>query len=168
MTRRFQLLGQPLLSEPQGIHILQSPPDQTLDWLSYDLPAHSTHHTLLARTRQAFTLASHIYLNRVTTSTSSYEGQSALTARLRQLITQIDPDGPGAHALVWACFIGAADTADESHRRFFVDRMERVYAKTRFRNVRAAVQALPGIWTRGETGRRWTEEMGWAADVLVM
>ncbi|RHZ52630.1 Zn(II)2Cys6 transcription factor [Aspergillus thermomutatus] len=162
-THMFQLLGLPLLSEHHGMHILQTPPDQTLDWLAYDLPAHSSHHTLVGLTRQAFTLAAHIYLNRITTNTD----QRDLTERLRRLISQIDPDGPGAHALVWACFIAAADTADETHRRFFVERMERVYLKTRFRNVITAVQALPGIWARrGE--RRWTEDLFRSTAALVM
>ncbi|EAW12651.1 C6 zinc finger domain protein [Aspergillus clavatus NRRL 1] len=159
-THMFELLGQPLLSEDQGLLVLRSPPSQTLDWLAYDLPATSTHHALLHLTRQAFTLASRIYLHRATTN----HEQRALATQLRAVIAQIDADAPGAHALVWACFIAAADSADEALRAFFVARLRDVYARTRFRNVDAAVRALPGIWAGAG---RWTEGLG-GMGVLVM
>ncbi|EAU29296.1 predicted protein [Aspergillus terreus NIH2624] len=151
---KFKLLGRPMLGETQGIHALQLPIERYLDWTVYDLPPESKHHRVLALSRLAFMKASQIYLGRAMVD----QDQWGLLESLKQVVSQIDPDEPGSHALVWVCFIAAADSRDPEHREFFTDRMNKVYAKTQFRNISAAIESLPGIWSAQGSGR-WTKEL---------
>jgi hypothetical protein len=153
-THMFKLLGRPMLGETQGIHALQLPIERYLDWTVYDLPPESKHHRVLALSRLAFMKASQIYLGRAMVD----QDQWGLLESLKQVVSQIDPDEPGSHALVWVCFIAAADSRDPEHREFFTDRMNKVYAKTQFRNISAAIESLPGIWSAQGSGR-WTKEL---------
>ncbi|KAF9889609.1 hypothetical protein FE257_007117 [Aspergillus nanangensis] len=162
-THMFQLLGLPMLGETQGIDALQLPIEQYLDWTVYDLPPESQHHRVLSLSRLAFMKASQIYLGRATID----QDQWAHLESLKEIVNQVDPDEPGAHALVWVCFMAAADSTDPEHRRFFTDRLIRVYAKTRFRNISAAIDSLPALWSLQGSGR-WTEELIRLSPTLVM
>ncbi|KAL4890264.1 fungal-specific transcription factor domain-containing protein [Aspergillus ambiguus] len=153
-THMFQLLGTPLLGERKGIHALQRPIEQYMDWTQYDLPPDSEHHRVLALSRLAFMNASKIYLGRTMGNNNQWESLESL----KQVVSQIDPEEPGSHALVWVCFIAAADSTDPEHRAFFIDRMNKVYAKTQFRNISAAIESLPGIWS-AQGSSRWTREV---------
>lgn len=160
---RFELLGQPLLGTLQGGDFLKLPIEHYLDWTFYNLPSHSEHNDLLRLSRLAFMKAFQIYMGRKTTNGDQWE----LLESLKQLISQIDPDQMGSHALVWVCFIGAADSTDPVHRRFFTDRMNNIYAKIKFQNIAAGMQSLPGIWSQQGSGR-WTENLARLAPALVM
>lgn len=98
---------------------------------------------------------------------TSNENQWELLESLKQVVCQVDPDQTGSHALVWVCFIGAADSADPAHRRFFLDRMSKIYAKTNFQNIAAGMRSLPGIWSEQGSGR-WTEDLVRLAPTLVI
>jgi hypothetical protein len=65
------------------------------------------------------------------------------------------------------CFIAGAETNDQKQRDFFVDRMNEVYQRTRFRNIPAAVQSLRRIWMR-KSGQKWTSCLPELTQVLVM
>ncbi|CAI7607938.1 unnamed protein product [Penicillium pancosmium] len=160
-THMFEFLGQPLLGEAQGINALRLPLENYLDWICYDLPTDSEDSNLLLRLRMAFIKASHIYLGR----TSSDEDQWQLVENLKQLVSQIDPDRVGAHALVWVCFIGAADSTDPEHRTFFTNRLQQVFVKTRFNNITSALNSLPGIWRQKGS---WTRNLTLTAPTLIM
>lgn len=165
MSTRFQFLGQPLLGESTGINALRLPPDHYLDWTHYDIPAESEHNRTLHLSRQAFIKASQVYICRATTNADQWN----LLESLKHLVSEIGPDVQGSHALVWVCFIGAADSTDPEHRRFFTDRMTKVFAKTRFRNISAALDSLQTIWSQHGLGRgRWTENVTRLAPTLVM
>ena len=160
---RFELLGQPLLGNLQGGDSLKLPIDHYLDWTHYNLPANSEHNDLLRLSRLAFMKAFQIYIGRQTTNGDQWELLESLT----QLVSQINPDQMGSHALVWVCFIGAADSTDPVHRRFFTDRMNNIYTKTKFQNIAAGMQSLPGIWSQQGSGR-WTEDLIRLAPTLVI
>ncbi|KAJ5308386.1 hypothetical protein N7476_009042 [Penicillium atrosanguineum] len=162
-THMFEFLGQPLLGEHQGVNVLSFPLENYLDWTYYDLPSDSEHHQVLHLSRMAFIKASQIYLGRVT----STQDQWQLLESLKQLVSQIEPDQMGSHALVWVCFIAAADSTDPEHRMFFVDRMNRIFAKTKFQNISAGVQALPAIWSQ-QGSSRWTKSLSRLAPTLIM
>ena len=147
----------------QGIEALRLPLDQYLDWASYDLPPDSEYNRIVSLSKSAFMKASQIYINRATLN----EGQPLLLEDLRHIVSQVHPDEPGSHALVWVCFIAAADSTDAEHRRFFTQRMNCVFAKTRFRNILAAVELLPAIWAQQGEGR-WTEELIRLSPSLIM
>lgn len=160
---RFEFLGQPLLGEAHGVQALRLPLDHYLDWTYYDLPSDSEYHNLLHLSRMAFIKASQIYLGRVTSTRDQWD----LLEELKQLVSQIDPDQMGSHALVWVCFIASADSRDPEHRRFFVDRMNRVFKKTKFHNISAGMQCLPAIWSQQNLGR-WTQNISKLAPTLIM
>lgn len=162
-NHRFEFLGQPLTGEQRGIDALRSPHERGLDFLSCDLPMGSPHSHTLNISRTAFVKASQIYLGR----TSSIDDQWIEVEGLKQLVEQIKPEQEGSHVLVWVCFIGAADSTDSGHRGFFVDRLDRVFSQTGFKNIVAGLQYLPAIWSlQGLT--RWTRTLAQLAPSLVM
>lgn len=113
-------------------------PLQYLDWLSYELPSGSEEEAAISTTREAFLEASKLYFNR----TRSEEDVQESLRNLRRLLSKIPHDAPCAHALVWVCFLGAVESTDEESRSAFTERMARVYARTGFRNIPAAIQSL--------------------------
>jgi hypothetical protein len=160
---RFELLGQPLLGTLRGGESSELSIEHYLDWTFYDLPSDSEYNDLLCLSRLAFMKAFQIYMGRKNLNGDQWE----LLESLKQLISQIDPDQMGSHALVWVCFIGAADSTEPEHRRFFTDRMNNIYAKIKFQNIAAGMQSLPGIWRQQGSGR-WTENLARLAPALVM
>lgn len=158
---RFEFLGQPLLGEAQGINALRLPLENYLDWIHYDVPTDPGDETLLLNLRMAFIKASHIYLGRV----SSDETQWELLESLKQLVSQIDPQQVGSHALVWVCFIGAADSTDPAHQSFFTDRLQQIFSKTKFNNILSAINSLPAIWRQKGS---WTRNLILTAPTLIM
>ncbi|KAJ5456916.1 hypothetical protein N7530_012190 [Penicillium desertorum] len=162
-THMFEFLGQPLLGEHQGVNVLSFPLEHYLDWTCYDLPPESEHNHMLHLSRMAFIKASQIYLGRV----ASNDDQWQLLQSLKELVSQIEPNQMGSHALVWVCFIAAADSTDPEHRSFFVDRMNLIFAKVKFHNIPAGVQALPAIWSQ-QGSSRWTKNLSRLAPILIM
>lgn len=139
---------------------MTNPPDHYLDFLSYELPPGSDCDVVISTTRQAFIEASKLYTRRTMTES---ERRDTLET-LRRLVHQVDPEAAGAHALVWVCFLGAAESTDEESRRFFTDRMRHIYSKTGFRNIPAAIESLKKIWAEKHSSG-WLSE---ASPVLVM
>ncbi|CAG7920640.1 unnamed protein product [Penicillium olsonii] len=161
-THMFQLLGQPLLGTSGGSS-LSFPVDHYLDWTHYDVPSHSEYFDFLRLSRLAFNKAFEIYTGRKNTNEDQWE----LLESLKNLVHRIDPNQTGSHALVWVCFIGAADSVDPTHRRFFVDRMSQIYAKTKFENIAAGMRSLPAIWSEQSSGK-WTDDLVRLAPTLVI
>lgn len=92
------------------------------------------------------------------------------TSTIRNLIRRlldIPPHTHGAHALVWPCFLAGAEASDPHQRAFFVDYMNSIYARTKFRNIPLAVKGLENIWT-GKGDKRWTQCLPELSHVLVM
>ncbi|KAL4767853.1 hypothetical protein BDW60DRAFT_143652 [Aspergillus nidulans var. acristatus] len=162
-THMFQFLGQPFLGENQGLDMLRRPLNLFLDWTYYDLPPESTYTQSLGFIRESFIKASQIYIGRATNN----EDQWMHLEALKQLVSCIHPDEQGSHALVWVCFIGAADSTTPDHRRFFTSRMEGVFRKTGFQNIAAAIQSLPAIWSQKDSGR-WTSSLIRTLPALIM
>lgn len=158
------MLGQPLLEEEDGVRFIQQTFDSCTDWLPCEeLPPDCQDRRNVILIRQCFAEACNIYLGRATTD----HEQDLTIERLIRLVSQIDSDARGAHALVWVCFIAGAETKDQKQRDFFVDRMNEVYQRTRFRNIPAAVQSLRRIWMR-KSGQKWTSCLPELTQVLVM
>ncbi|RDH35994.1 hypothetical protein BDQ94DRAFT_158169 [Aspergillus welwitschiae] len=140
-TDMFAFLGQPLLNENLGAERLRNPVDPSV-WMASRVNADSHHHRTLSLVRKVFSKGAQIYLQRATTSQSSWH----VLEELRQLLCQMSPTEPGAHGFVWSCFIAAADSVDPEHRAFFSDYLKGVYSRTMFDNIPKALDALPAIW----------------------
>lgn len=152
-----------MTGENKGVHALGSPLEHYLDFLDYDLPSESPHNHTIRVSRAAFINASQIYLGRAASANDQWNEIESL----KQLVQQIEPDQEGSHVLVWVCFIGAADSTDPEHRKFFVERMERIFLKTRFTNIMAGVKYLPAIWSQ-QGSTRWTQTLAEVAPSLIM
>jgi hypothetical protein len=126
--------------------------------------------------RQCFASACAIYIRRATSnefissqvsSVGNDPVQQSTIQLLIERLTKILPQAPGAHALVWVCFIGAAEANDPIQRQFFVDYMHGIYARTKFENIPVAVQSLQRIWAK-KGKKRWTQCLSELSRVLVM
>jgi hypothetical protein len=147
------------------------------DWLSSKLfPAGSESYVIVNKIQWCFDTACTIYFRRatsdaITTSTSErlqYEDvQKSTIQDLIGRISLMPPHSPGAHALVWPCFIAGAESSDPIQRAFFIDYMNSIYARTKFRNIPVAVQSLRNLWAN-KGDKRWTQCLPEITKVLVM
>ncbi|KAF7560409.1 hypothetical protein G7046_g3748 [Stylonectria norvegica] len=157
----IKFFGRPIVSEaasfPEMAEISDTP---ILDVLSgSDDPPDDSHQTRkhIQLYNKAFNLAITIYLHRVRSSAQDeYIGRQV--DLLRQILEKIDPTYPGAHVIVWPCFIGAAEADSTSHRIFFTGQLSHIWKTTGYGNVLKALDALPRIWERKGV-ERWTSAL---------
>lgn len=170
----------PLLGEDNGVEAIVESYSSWIGWLSptCDQLAHdSQDYRIMDTIRQCFASASAIYIRRataehmstspLTSGTYNDISQQPIIRSLIDRLSRISPTSPGAHALVWVCFVAGAETADPEQRQFFVDFMLAIYEKTRFENVAVGVKSLQRIWAR-KGGKRWTQCLAELSNVLVM
>jgi hypothetical protein len=93
--------------------------------------------------------------------------QASTISDLIGRLSNIPPYTPGAHALVWPCFVAGAEASDLDQRAFFVNYMKSIYARTKFRNIPVAVQSLKILWA-SKGAKRWTQCLPEYSKVLVM
>lgn len=170
------MLSLPLLGEHNGVLALQRS-SQWQEWLTFEqFPEGSENHRVIDKTRMCYAAACDIYMRRATSGDADittptlfqhHSVENTTTHDLMAQLSQISPDAPGAHALVWPCFVGGAESADPDERAFFVKYMNSIYARTKFRNIPVAVKSLKNLWaSKGE--RRWTQCLPEHSNVLVM
>jgi hypothetical protein len=174
---RFELLGVPLLGEDSGVAAITRASEASHDWLaSEQFPVGSESYVVMDKIRLCFHTACSIYVRRATseaTTTSMAKRlqcedlQDSTIRDLIECISLIPPHSPGAHALVWPCFIAGAESSDPVRRAFFVDYMNSIYARTKFRNIPIAVQSLRNLWAN-KGDKRWTQCLPEISRVLVM
>lgn len=170
------MLGVPLLGEYNGILTLQGL-SHWQDWLTYEqFPEGSESYEIILKIRQCYSAACDIYIQRATSgnkdlpSSTPYRydiNKRATTCDLIELLSQIPPNTLGAHALVWPCFLGGAEAKDPQQRAIFIDYMNSIYNRTKFRNIPVAVQSLQRLWASRED-KRWTQCLTEHSKVLVM
>ncbi|KAF2026650.1 hypothetical protein EK21DRAFT_73618 [Setomelanomma holmii] len=176
-TNMFELLGLPLLGEQTGVFAINRSFQSWQDWLTCEqFPADSENHRIIDKIRLCFAAACTIYIRRATTEDvdslpakrSQYDAlQTSTIQDLIGRLSSIPPHTHGAHALVWPCFIAGAEASDLDQRAFFVNYMENIYTRTKFRNVPMAVQSLKTLWVcKGD--KRWTQCLTEFPRVLVM
>lgn len=149
--------------------------EHLMSFLSYpNLPEGCEDRRIAELVHQCFILACNIYTNcanstDVTPEQGAFYGPIPEQA-IQQLIDkmlQISPNVRGAHALVWVSFVAGAASTSQMQRAFFVERMNQVYERTKFRNIPTAIRSLVNIWSR-EDGKRWTLCLPLLSNVLVM
>jgi hypothetical protein len=164
------------MGEHDGVPMMQGTFRLWQNWLTADnFPVESENHRIVDKIRMCFASASDIYLRRATSDNtesispdlSNYvKIQTSAIQHLIERISDISPNTPGSHALVWPCFVAGAEATDPSQRTFLVDYMDRIYARTKFRNIPAAIESLKRLWSY--KGKRWTQCLPEISKVLVM
>lgn len=84
-----------------------------------------------------------------------------------QTVISLEPSVEGAHALVWTCFIAAAESVQSEHRQFFSHRLASLFECTRFGTIPKALELLDTIW-RKQGKKKWTELVPLEGPMLVM
>lgn len=162
---RFQLFGFPLSNEAKGLQVMTSP-SFYFDFMAYpDLPSNSSHQINLNLIRASISDACNLYRRRVESSVR-HDESTHLVEQLRLKVAKLGLDVPGAHALVWVCFVAAAESTIPEHRQFFAERLLLLYSHTGFGSIPAALRALQVLWA-AKTPRRWTDMIS-ETPVLVM
>jgi hypothetical protein len=86
---------------------------------------------------------------------------------LKDTILSLDPSVEGEHALVWTCFVAAAESVQTEHREFFTDKLASLYGCTRFGTIPQALDMLEVIWEK-QGKQKWTEFVTSERPILVM
>lgn len=107
-----------------------------------------------------------IYVYRATSPDQAPAANDMLD-KLQKLMTLAPAHAPGAHALVWAGFVGAAESASKEHRKFFADYLIDLYNPTGFGNIIKAMDHLKEIW-RKQGKVRWTRLLQELPTVFIM
>jgi hypothetical protein len=106
-----------------------------------------------------------IYVQRATVA--NCPAQQLAIQNLIEILIEIPPHAPGGHALVWVCFVAAAEADGPEQRQFLLNYMREVYARRKFENIPNSMQSLQRIWdTKGM--KRWTQCLSELPKVLVM
>lgn len=120
----------------------------------------------IAMMKDATRQACEIYRNRIQ-NTVSYDESIASVETVRQILTNIEPDAQGRHALVWACFVAAAESVLPGHREFFYSRLKDLYQCTRFGSIPIALKTLEHIWET-DSSQHWIDVVTGQRPVLIM
>jgi hypothetical protein len=164
---RFELLSLPLRGEDTGVLAIQKSPQSWQEWLICEhFPIQTESHRIIDKIRLCFAAASRIYIRRASMLDPSQE-QKAATQDLLDRLESIPPYTPGAHALVWPCFVAGAEAEKPGQRAFCVEYMYAIYKRTRFKNVPVAIHSLEELWAR-KGDRRWTQCLSEFSHVLIM
>ncbi|KAH8173955.1 fungal specific transcription factor domain-containing protein [Sarocladium implicatum] len=166
-TRMFQLFSSAFDSNGDSLKLLSGPIEPYLDWAT--LPDDSTNDTRLANMltiRSAILASAHLCAQRMQ-NPSSYVCPAQELETLKQTVISLEPNVDGAHALVWTCFIAAAESTLPEHRSFFSRRLASLFECTRFGTIPKALELLDTIWKKqGKT--KWTELVPLERPMLVM
>lgn len=150
----MELFGRPLLDEGHGIETLSERRDSRLNFMSDAIVLCPTNARILTLVNEAIHQSCAIYVYRAT-SPDHAPAASQMLDELQALMTLAPANAPGAHALVWTSFVGAAESASREHRKFFVDYLVSIYIPTGFGNIIKALDNLKEIWKmQGKV--RWT------------
>lgn len=110
--------------------------------------------------------ACQIYRNRVQNTVTS-DGSISSVENLRQILANIEPEAEGRHALVWTCFVAAAESVLPEHREFFYGRLKDLYQCTRFGSIPIALETLKHIWET-DSSQHWIDVVTRQRPVLIM
>jgi hypothetical protein len=152
-TRIIEFFTRPAISEIDGVEKLFATPSPETGGMEWPNPPVFTS----LYYNEAYRQASAIYILRAQSEHIIIDDPLAikLVARLKDLLTDVDPYSAGAHTLVWPYFVAAAESILPVHRTFFYQRLNHIWETTRYRNIKVAIDALDRIWARrGE--ERWT------------
>lgn len=86
---------------------------------------------------------------------------------LKETVKGLEPSVEGAHALVWTCFVAAAESVLPEHRLFFSHRLGSLYECTRFGTIPKALELLDMIWKK-QGKKKWTELVTLERPILIM
>lgn len=117
--------------------------------------------------KDAIRQACDIYRNRAL-RVATPESSIASVERLRQTIVDLAPkEEAGGHALVWACFVAAAESTLPEHREFFSNRLGTLFHCTEFGTIPLALETLQLVWASQAT-TSWTEIVTRQRPMLIM
>ncbi|KAH7017964.1 uncharacterized protein B0I36DRAFT_394484 [Microdochium trichocladiopsis] len=174
-TRMFELLGSALTQHEDRAHdILSGPVEPYLAFASPDhvkaLSANNDSAQQVAtvkRIRSAIQAACELCRDRLQRSVC-FECPAARLDALQQLVDEVAlPGVDGAHALVWPCFVAAAEAVLPRHRDFFSSRLRALFACTHFHTIPLALDTLTLIWEH-QGRRKWTQIIISMRPILIM
>jgi hypothetical protein len=163
---RLTLLAQPFIDSASGIPMRSA--ETVLEGLRVALSMTSDTHQLHERTIDIIIEISRtcfeIYYDRMQGNKAS---NAAILDYIRSLPQDIHPGAPGSHALVWHCFIAAADSEVTEQRDFFVERLRHIYSSTACANIPKGLKMLEKLWERSSQ-QTWTELLPKISTTFVM
>ncbi|OAR01206.1 hypothetical protein LLEC1_00164 [Akanthomyces lecanii] len=162
---RFELFGSPLSSPQKGLDMMRRRSADYLSFMSY-CPSTPEQQVTIKIMTEVMQQACEIFENRAS-KTMTPELSIASVERVRQTVTDMDPEADGSHALVWPFFIAAAESALPEHREFFAGRLKQLFSNTRFGSIPVALDTLEYIWSKSDT-TSWTDIVTSERQVLVM
>ncbi|KAI9166313.1 hypothetical protein HJFPF1_02412 [Paramyrothecium foliicola] len=166
-TTRFELFGAALTPEHKSLELLSGPLDSYLEFLSSTAsPLDTMRYTNMVLIRTAIQAACELCANRIRHS-CSYVCPPDQLESLKQTILVLEPSVDGAHALVWSCFVAAAESVQPEYRAFFSERLGSLYECTRFGTIPMALETLKIIWAK-QGKQKWTEFVTRERPILIM
>ncbi|OAA52129.1 Fungal transcriptional regulatory protein [Cordyceps fumosorosea ARSEF 2679] len=162
---RFEVFGTPLSHPEKALDILRRRSTDHLAFMSY-CPYTPEQRAFADTITEVMKQACRIFECRAS-KTVTPEASIASVERMRQIVTGMDLERDGSHALVWPFFVAAAESTLPAHREFFASRLERLFSNTRFGSIPVALNTLRYIWSKSAT-TSWTDVVARERQVLIM
>ncbi|KAK0389165.1 hypothetical protein NLU13_2740 [Sarocladium strictum] len=167
-TKMFELFSSAATNERNGLEILSGPIEPYLDFFATypALVRDEPRYTNMQLIRSAIMASCRLCVKRMMNERSYTCPREELEA-LKDTISSLDPGVEGEHALVWTCFVAAAESVQPDHREYFSDRLASLYGCTRFGTILQALEILEVIWAK-QGKQKWTEFITSERPILVM
>lgn len=129
-----------------SLGLLDTCKDDCLEFLDYSAITNDEVNAAASHIKTVYDAACLIYRLRGQKALSS-EHSRILTRQIRRgLEEHTKSGGAGSHALVWVCFVAAAESTSQGDRDYFTDRLRAIFSHTRFRTIPAGILLLQKIW----------------------
>ncbi|KAJ3461958.1 hypothetical protein MRS44_010511 [Fusarium solani] len=165
---RVSLFGESLFDEANGSEFLLTHGEACLEFLRFCLRLHPEHEELMSYIFDLITMACDIYVQRATNNPPMHQTVQSVE-RFKQIANKVNTYDNiiGRHLLAWAYFVVAAESSTDSHREFFLERLQTLHCMTGCGNVLRAIEQIRGFWAvQGTT--RWTRLLGGPDQALIM
>lgn len=165
-SNRFLFMTPPLIGATEPLEPWSAAEDAFFEFFGLSSTTDRPHFRNITIIREAFKLTHTLTMQQNNALLPESVVNMALD-QLCELVTPISKDTTGAHTLVWAYFIAAAESRTSIHRAFFSHRLGELYEIGKFGNIPVALATLEKIWAL-DPSRRWTRETNLIVPVLVI
>ncbi|KAK0383097.1 hypothetical protein NLU13_9011 [Sarocladium strictum] len=165
---KFRFYGATMVDEQAGLQYISSSTHvrELLDSLSRQWSEHPEHNKTVAFVNDLTRQALDMYLEQAQPTSlppmppDPTPDVSSLKSIVRvqhfiETLQSLPPSASCEQVLIWATFVAASGCVLDEHTRFFEGVLRRHYARNRFLNVLAGLEALQKIWARNRS-EKWT------------
>lgn len=95
------------------------------------------------------------------------DGTNLKLDRLKELVSRVPPGSAGGNSLVWAYFIGAAESESTDDRLFFTGCLIEIYKGSNWQNILIGLGTLEQLWQHPQR-QSWRQNLPQLSTAFIM